>query len=1177
MDKNAIKSFAIESRRQMIESVKYQASLIGITAEGINEPISKADGMETYDFGAGTYTLFDEDIQKRENLVKEVKNKGFDNVVEEVAYTWFNRIIAIRFMEVNDYLPTRTRVLSSEIEGKIEPDIITEALELDLDYSSDDKELILKLKDENELDELFQFLFIKQCNNLNNVLPGLFDKTDDYMEILLNISFTNEDGIIRKLINDISEKSFENQVEIIGWFYQYYISEKKAEVIDSVTNKRIVKEDIPAATQLFTPNWIVKYMVDNSLGKYWIERNSDSKLNNFLEFFIDEANQHEEISNALNEIRNANCSPEDISFLDPCMGSGHILVYAFDIFMEIYKEKGYIERDIPQLILENNLFGLDIDDRAYQLAYFSLMMKARKYDRRIFYRNVSLNILSFNEGKNISEDILTDMDEFDNELGKCLRYLIDIFNSAKEFGSLIQVQHNDYNHIEQVFKNMLISQKEMLSNLKYSSLIINEILQLIKQAKILSMQFEIVVTNPPYMNKFEDSLKKFAREFYKDYSRDLFSMFLVRNVIFCKPNGYCSFMTPRVWMYLQNFEKLRKYLLNHISIASILDFEFYAIWEIAHVSVCAFIFYNNDFDLGYKGNFFKLSDFKGGLEVQKEKTLEAINNNVDFKYNSDKHSFFKIPRTPIIYWLSDNFFNALNNKKITDFSKSKAGVVTGNDKYFVRFWFEVNHDEIIFHPNNNESYGKYHVLQKGGLFRKYYGNNEYVIKLHDLWDETKCNKSVRRGDKNFYFKKGIGWSQVASKDTRGFRIINDSVCGTATPTIYIDDDSIFYYVLAFLNSNISREFLSAYNSTVNLLSTDVSNLPLIIDYDKIDIINYLTIELTEIAYKNWNNREVAFNFNKHPLIGKKSLISESYIEYNNQCLKDKNIWINNEKEINCIFNKIYDLEEEMSNQNSKEFVTLLENELIDDIKSFISYAVGCMFGRYSLDNEGIQFAGGTFDLDNYSKFKPDDDNIIPVLDTEYFEDDIVGRFVEFVKVCFGEETLEENLNFIAGALKKKGKTSREIIRNYLLNDFYKDHLQMYKKCPIYWQFDSGKQNAFKCLVYMHRYEPGLVARVRTDYLHKTQKAIEQNLSHCDNIIANSSNKSEITKATKDRSKYIKQLDEIKVYDEALGHVANQHVEIDLDDGVKVNYAKFQKIEISKEGEKTKKINLLKNI
>ena len=446
MDKNIIKSFAIESRRQMVESVKYQASLIGITAEGINEPISKAEGMETYDYGAGTFSIFDEDIKKRANLVKEITNKGFDHVLEEVAYTWFNRIIAIRYLEVNDYLPSRTRVLSSETEGKTEPDIVTDAFDLDLDYTNEDKELIFKLKDENKLDELFQFLFIKQCNKLSEILPGLFEKTDDFFELLLKISFVDDESIIFKLINFIPERDF-TQVEIIGWMYQYYNSELKDEYNNAIASKPILKDQIPAVTQLFTPNWIVRYITDNSLGRYWIERNKDSKLKNDLSFYFEEPLQNSEVQSICERLRSEPVQIDSLKFFDPCMGSGHILVYAFEIFMKIYIELGYIENEIPELILKNNLYGLDIDRRAYQLAYFALMMKGRQYDRRLLNKNIVPNVYPIVDS-NINKNTLDNIKDFNHEFASIIEYLNDIFKNGQEFGSLIKIKKLNFDFIE---------------------------------------------------------------------------------------------------------------------------------------------------------------------------------------------------------------------------------------------------------------------------------------------------------------------------------------------------------------------------------------------------------------------------------------------------------------------------------------------------------------------------------------------------------------------------------------------------------------------------------------------------------------------------------------------------------------------------------------------------------
>ena len=1171
MDKSAIKTFAIESRRQLIESVKYQASLIGITENSISEPISKAEGMETYDYGVSTYAIFDDDIRKRKNLVHEIENKGFENVVEEVAYTWFNRIIAIRFMEVNDFLPSRTRVLSSEIEGKTEPDIITEALDIDLNLTADDKDLIFKLKDKNELDELFQFLFIKQCNKLSEILPGLFEKTDDYSELLLKISFINENEIIFNLLNNIPEHDF-SQVEIIGWLYQYYNSELKDEYNNAIVSKPIQKNQIPAVTQLFTPDWIVKYLTDNSLGRYWIERNKNSNLKESLSFYVEEPQQNSEVQKICNELRNNNVSINELKFFDPCMGSAHILVYAFEVFRKIYIELGYIENEIPQLILTNNLFGLDIDKRAYQLAYFALMMKGRQYDRRLLSKNIVPNVYHIIDS-NLNTNLLNTLKNFDDEFGSIIEYLGNVFINGQEYGSLIKIKNLDFEFIESKYVELINNYKiNKLSDLNLIEELNNNVLPLIKQAKILSSKYEIVVTNPPYMNKYDSSLKEFCKKYYKDFSKDLFSIFIYRNFDFCKLGGYIAFMTPLVWMYLKSFEMLRKYIINNKYFVSLIEMEYLTLWEIeAHVPACNFILGNYNFNSQYHGTFFKLSDFTGGLNVQKEKTLEAIHNDVDYKFVKSSDTFLKIPGNPIAYWVSDSFTKTFDNGICIDDISGHTGSQnkTANNNKYIRYFWEVSSDDIGV---NN----KWIFYAKGGDYRKYYGNLDLVVDWSDEARDFYNNKTSNLLDEKYWFKEGITYTKISSK-APSFRYLPENcIFDMGGPSIcYLKDN--LNYILGLFNSNLIQYYLDIFNPTLNIQSKDIRALPIIIDEEYKPLIDDLVSENIEIFKNDYYSHENTFLFKKHPLLNYPyNLIESCYndLKKEKESIFDKQI--TNEVKLNKIFLQIYGVEDVDAEVN-KDDIKLDLYDLKEIVKSFISYAVGCMFGRYSFGSEGLQFAGGNFDLNNYSRFIPDDDNIIPVLDAEYFDDDIVGRFIDFVKICFGKETLEENLDFIARTLNKKGKTSREIIRNYFLTDFFKDHAKMYKKCPIYWQFNSGRQNAFNCLIYMHRYEPDIIARVRTDYLHKTQKAIEQNLAHCDNIISNSTNKSEVSRATKDKSKYIKQLEEIKVYDEALRHMATQNIKMDLDDGVKVNYAKFQKVEISIEGEKPKKINLLKNI
>ena len=1179
MDKGAIKTFAVESRRKLMEDVEYKMGLLGIAKDNNHaESISTSEGVETFNIGgSATYSIYDEDIKKRERLIQEVNNKGFENVVEEVAYTWFNRIIAIRFMEVNHYLPSKVRVLSSETPGKIEPDIITEAFNIDLDYSDDDKKLIFKLKDENKLDELFRFLFIKQCNKLNDILPGLFEKTEDYMELLLNISFTNEDGVIRQLIENISEEDFTNQVEIIGWLYQYYISERKDQVIN-IYKGNVKKEDIPAATQLFTTDWIVKYMVDNSLGRYWIERNSHSSLKNLLAYYLDEADQAEDIKKKLDSIRNESVSIEEIKFFDPCMGSGHILVYAFDVFFEIYKELGYSKRDIPELILKNNLYGLDIDKRAYQLAYFAVLMKARAENRSIFKKNIVPNVFVIQESGDISREVIDYIKSIDSSLADNIEYLIDAFKSGKEFGSLIQVRNLSYDEMEFKLNNLLNRGNSTLLSSSLNKIIKEKVLPLVIQAKLLSYKYECVVTNPPYMNKFEKSLKDFAKKYYKDYSKDLFSMFIYRNFDFCKENGYSALMTPFVWMFIKNYTKLREFIIKNKNISSLIQLEYSAFSE-ATVPICTFVLGNSS--LNYNGIYLKLSEFSGGMNVQNQKVLDAVSSNVTYKFYSNTFHYMRIPGSPIAYWADKHVFEAFEKgTPLIELSDIKQGLATADNNRFLRYWFEVDYHNIGFNykscDESKNSNLKWFPYNKGGDFKKWYGNQDFIVnwendgyEIRNFYGSNGKLKS-RPQNSNFYFQPSISWSKVSSGSIAFRYYPTGFLFDVAGCSIFKDNKK--EYLMGFLNSSVSKEILSMISPTLNYEVGHISSLPIILDMNK-KIAIYVHDNI-QICKNDWDDYETSWDFKSHPLLRfKGASLKESFNRWTEHKLNDFNRLKSNETKLNEIFSEIYSID--IDSHVEDKHVSVTKADYKNDIKSFISYAIGCMFGRYSLNEEGLQFAGGNFNINEFNRDIVDEDNIIPVLDTEYFEDDIVGKLVNFVKICFGEESLEENLDFIAGALNSKSnKSSREIIREYLLKDFFKDHSKIYNKRPIYWMFNSGKQNGFSCLVYIHRYEPNLVARVRTDYLHKTQKAIEQNIDRCNDII-NSDSKN--AKIIKEKNKLEKQLQETREYDEALAHIANQNIGLDLDDGVKMNYAKFQSVEVTREGQKNKTIKLLKNI
>ncbi len=1165
MDKTAIKTFAINSRKKLIEDVEYKMSLVGITKESIDEPISSADGIETYNLGGSTNSIYDNDIEKRKQLVKEVKQKGFENVVEEVAYTWFNRIIAIRFMEINNFLPTKIRVLSSETPGKIEPDIITNVFDVDLDFVPEDKELIFKLKDENKLDELFRFLFIKQCNKLNEILPGLFEKTDDYLELLLNISFTNEEGVVRQLIDTIPEEDFGSQVEIIGWLYQFYNSELKDETFANLKKRiKISKERIPAATQLFTPDWIVKYMVENSVGRLWLEGHPNEDLKSKWKYYVEEAQQEPEVEQKLIAIRKESeiLKPEDITIIDPCMGSGHILVYVFEVLMDIYVSEGFTEKDACESILKNNLYGLDIDKRAYQLAYFAVLMKARKYNRRILTKNISPLLCSIEETNSISEEFINELISQDRTIEKNLKYLYNSFNDAKEYGSILDIENIDFNKLISLI-NTFEFHTDNLDKFKYQNEI--QILKnIINQSKILSKNYDIVITNPPYMGNsgMNPNLKDYLKNSFSNSKSDLFAVFIEKCHEFSKSNGFVAMITQQSFMFLSTFEKLRVNIINNHTIIDMAHLGAHAFEEIGGEVVQATSFINrNNFIENYNSTFHRLTEFNS--ESKKEEEFHNDGN----KHVIKQEDFDKIPGSPIAYWVNDNIVSAFSdNQLLSDVSILKSGRSTSgeNDRLF-KFWFEVDFNQITFDAINlNQVKSSYVPLNKGGSYRKWYGNKDYVS-LKEFATSS-----------DFEFKESITWSDINSSNFSARIHESGLISNNVGKRAYFEDKNDLLYNLGYLNTNLCQFLLNLIIPTIHFDVGYVGKIP--IQYHNKSYVVDLVKSNIELSRNDWDDYELSWDFKKHPFLNFDSTSLENiFNEWIDFKQNQFNLLKSNEIGLNKFFNSLFDADDVVGWDIDDKKVSINNPNYNLDVQSFISYAVGCMFGRYSLDKEGLQFAGGDFNLSNYNNFIPDDDNIIPVLDSEYFEDDIVGRFVEFVKTCFGEETLEENLDFIANALAKNKKPSREKIRDYLLKNFFNDHKKTYKKCPIYWQFNSGKENGFNCLVYMHRYEPSLVARIRTDYLHKTQKAIEQAISNCDNIINHSSSNTEITKATKDKNKLKKQLHETQEYDEALAHIANQNIEIDLDDGVKVNYAKFQNVEVSREGKKTKKIDLLKKL
>ena len=1145
MDKNAIKKYAVWARNELIARVTQKAEQYEITEKKTTP--KDADSINGR-------LLTDAEKNQRKALIEKIQADGFEQVMEEVAYTWFNRFTALRFMEVNNYLPSHTRVFTNEA-GEFKPQILADAIQLDLEGLDMDK--VFELKDANKTEELYKYLLITQCNALSAVLPRMFQKIEHYTELLLPDYLLREGSVIEQMISMIPEDSFDvntegGQIEILGWLYQYYISEKHEEVVDPLHGKVVKKEEVPAATQLFTTDWVVRYLIDNSVGRYWIERNPNSMLADNLTYFV-------KPKNGIIKTVDEKITPQDVTTFDPCVGSGHFLIYAFDVLMKIYIEYGYSERDAASEIVKNNLFGLDIDGRAAQLAYFSVMMKARQYDRRFFSRDIQPHIFEITESNNADKLSIEYFYGKDAFLKKDIKTLLETLKDAKEYGSILQIPGVDFERINERFIH-LSGEINM-----YNTYLLNDFQELVRPAEIMSKKYAVVATNPPYLNKYDPKLKSFIYDHYKDYSGDLFSVFMYRNFEYCIKDGYTGFMTPFVWMFIKTYEAMRKVVINSKSLISIIQME-YSAYEEATVPICTFVLRNC---LSHeKALCIKLSDFKGGMDVQRKKTEEAlIENECDYFYEASQSDFMRIPGCPIAYWASEAMISMYEKNKLNDFGQSRKGMATGWNAEFVRYWYEVNAEKIGHVSSRTEaaeSKYKWFPYASGGEFRKWFGNNLYVVNWENdgfrLQNEkTEDGSRLRAVNLNldYIFREGFVWTSITSSGN-SFRLLpKGGLFSSASNAWFPKMNDDLLVALAFVNSKPVEMLLKMSNPTLNANPNDIGNLP-------IDKLLFSNEELREearvcidIAKADWDQFEISMDFYKHPLIRKLSLISEAFNEWSKECDERFYRMLDAEAKINEIFINAYGLEAEMDAVPNTEDICVRKANLSRDIKGLISYAVGCMFGRYSLDEGGVVYAGGDWDLSPYISYRADSDGIIPVCDDEYFDDDIVGCFVKFIEVAFGKETLEENLKFIADALGGKG-TSREVIRTYFMNDFYIDHLKIYQKRPIYWLFDSGKKNGFKALVYMHRYQPDTIARIRTDYVHEQQSRYRTAIADLENRINGA--------ATSDRVKLNRQLNtlqaqanEIKTYEEKIHHLADQMLKIDMDDGVKQNYEIFQDV------------------
>ena len=1157
MDKNILKKFAIESRKDLMEKIKNK-----INTFYIDEEFKKEQKGEIYILfnEKHSLSLTNEEYQKRELLIKRIKELSLEQVIEESAYTWFNRIIAIRYMEINDYLPLTKdnqslgiRILSSK-DNTPDPEILkfTNLINPDLDIDFK-KEKYIELKDDNEK---FKYVLLLVCKKLGRVIPQVFDGITDYIDILIPDNLLNDTGFITKVINEVPVENY-NQVEIIGWLYQYYNNDIFNSIFDKdMVKKRLNKNQLPAATQLFTPDWVVKYLIQNSLGVL---------LKNC--FNIDNEN-NKYIIRKIDKEESDNKKIEDIKFLDPCCGSGHMLVYAFELFYDAYVKLGYNKNNIAKLILENNLVGFDIDERAAQLSILSLILKARNYDKNVFCDNIirDLNIISIHDSNMIDKAIVEHLKYEKNK--STVVELIDCYKNAKEIGSLIKINQNDYTEVlEDINNNDTIFGIELK----------NRIVPLIKQSILFSKKYEVVVTNPPYLNnsRMSNELSKYLQKNYPNSKSDMATAFIEKiNNDYLIKNGYSAFITTISWMFLSSFEKFRNELLKRIRFESIVDFgtELFD-GKIGHLPVVAWI--NKKTTKSHDTLAIQLTKFN--YTKREEKKIEIFNKNNFFHFYQDK--ILKIPGAPLAYWVSDNFIKNFENCKYIDEYGILTGSqnITGDNSKYLRYWWEVDKFKIN---------SRYYFYSKGGDYKKYYGNLNLLID----WSESarwfyKNNVTSNLLAEELWFKEGICYSAITSIGPSFRYLPRNCIFDKGGPAIVVNNN--LRTLLGLLNSKVANYYLNVFNSTVNIQTRDIKSFPIKTLSDNIES---FVCEQIDITRKIWNFNETSFDFKKGLITSneKKNLISDTIMISNTNVKALVKKYINNEESINSIVIKSYDLENELSYKFENKDLPITKIDNIEYIKSLISYAVGCMFGRYSLDKEGLIYAGGDFDkiykkcketnggwagasLSNYKvlndngqeidlSFEVDNDNIIPITDEAYYGDDIVERFKTFISVVYGEKTLNENLDFIAETLGKKGtETSEDTIRRYFVNDFFNDHVKTYQKRPIYWLFDSGKKNGFKALVYMHRYNENLIPKVRLDYLHRMQTTYEKLLVDVNDKLTSELSMTDKKETQKRQADLNAKLQEIREYDEKIAHIANQRISIDLDDGVKVNYDKFKDI------------------
>ncbi len=1074
MNKAAVKAFAVGARKSLTVQARKNAESILAQGGGFSR-----------------------------SLGEDVDQKGLPAVAEEAAYYWFTRIIAVRYLEVNGYLPDSAHILSPSAP---EPE---------------------------QVDERFTARFLKTCRALTRILPDYFKMPDEYLDALITLSLRDKNGVVRTLLDTVPESDFLGAVEIVGWLYQYYNSERKNEAI-RLLDRKVKREDVPAATQFFTTDWVVRYMVNNSLGKYWMERHPESDLREKLEFYLEPAEKKPP------EHSGQSLSPEEIRVMDPCMGSGHILVYAFDLLMEIYRECGYSDYDASALILKKNLYGLDIDSRSYRLAYFALMMKARRYHADILTQGLRLNLYEIRESNELGDDLIAFAANGDKEMEKDLLELTISLYDAKEYGSIVPVAPVDfacvYRRIEEIRRMSCAD----LYELAHRNDALEKLLPLIKQAQVMTEKYEVVATNPPYLCKMDTKLKRFVKKHYQDFRGDLFAVFMYRNLDFCRENGYCAFMSPFVWMFIRSYEKLREFILKNKSVSSLIQLE-YSAFEEATVPICTFVLKNGS--ESEKGVYLKLSDFRGGMEIQRQKVAEAIRNpNCGYRYEVSLNRFSSIPGMPIAYWGSGRFAELFTGlPALGETAAVTNGLFTCDNNRFLRFWYEVPRKNIFFGCTDRVTCEKsekvWFPYNKGGDFRKWYGNHDYVVNFKGFGEEISAyrvlsGQSASFPGQKYYFQPGVSWSFVSSSKF-GVRYYPEGfVFDIAGSSVFAGTPEDTLVILGFLSSKVAFEMLNLINPTLNYQAGNVAKLPLHINEACRKRVCDLVSENIELSKADWDSFETSWNFELHPLVrfrlkqkaagAPSSSLEELYSKWDNVCRARFFRMKENEEELNRIFIDDYGLQKELTPKAEGRDISVRNADLSRDIRSLVSFAVGCLFGRYRIPDTEIPPA-----------------NVLSVPDGISVPGDITERFLEFVEEVFGKDTLSLNLTFIAGALGGREKEPQKAIRDYFFRKFFQDHVRVYRKRPVYWMFDGA---AVRVLCYAHTYgEP----------------TARQAISVFNSAIAALSRKMEAAPTPAKKEKLAKQLTRLEQYRGKLQRIAECHISIDLNDGILKNYQKIQ--------------------